>query len=843
MVAERWRQIESLFHAAHEKTAEERARFLDETCSADLTLRREVESLLASEDLAAGFLESDGSGALPAPAARESVPPGERIGPYTVMELLGAGGMGQVYRAHDQRLDRHVAIKFLPRVMTDEPAARDRFEHEARAASALNHSNICTVHDVGEFQERPFIVMELLEGQSLKDRIARRPVPLAEFSAVTRQVCAALEAAHAKGIVHRDVKPANIFVTQGGQVKILDFGLAKRGEESVSVSGAKLRPAGSTRAPSLTATGTVMGTLAYMSPEQAVGEEVDARSDIFSLGVVLYEMATGQPPFRGKTPAGIMGSILTESPVKPSAVNAAIPAKLDRVILKTLEKEREVRYQSVAGLSADLEQWRRSEAGAATVRTRRWMLTAAGAGAASLAGGAFFARRWLFSPDARIIVAVLPFENIGGNPQEAFLADGLHQDMISVLNRLYPDRLGVIARASVNRYKGTGATIQQIGRDLKVNYVVEGGVQRIGGQTHITARLIRVRDQTTLWKATYNRELGQIVAAQAEIAHAIAQRIGRGFEPDPQVSAALARPLSASAHEAYLRGDYAKAVELDPGYAAAFTGLANELYYPGLLGMRPARQAFTAMVDAASKALQLDPTQASAHASLALGKLHLQWSWSEAEEGFRRALRLDPADADVRHFFAHILLWTGRRDESARECRRALELDPFDPALISCLGFHYLLAGEPDKALEATRQALAFDPKHGWALMTLGWIYEQNGKFQEALSAFRKSWDLPLKRASIAHAFARSGNRSAAEKILGELLAESKRKYISPYDIAVIYAGLDDKERTFQWLNTAYEDHSGFLFFVNSDPRFRPLRREAPFQDLLRRMRFPNRQA
>jgi len=842
MVIERWRQIESVFHAAHEKSAEERARFLDETCSSDQALRREVESLLANQDLAASFLESDGSGS-PAPAAHEPVPPGERIGPYTVMELLGAGGMGQVYRAHDKRLDRHVAIKFLPRVMTDDPAARDRFEREARAASALNHSNICTVHDMGEFQGRPFIVMELLEGQSLKDRIARGPVSLAEFSAVTRQVCAALEAAHAKGIVHRDVKPANIFVTQGGQVKILDFGLAKRGEESVSASRATLRPAGNTGTPSLTATGTIMGTLAYMSPEQAVGEEVDARSDIFSLGVVLYEMATGQPPFRGKTPAGLMGSILTESPVKPSAVNAAIPPKLDRVILKTLEKERQVRYQSVASLSADLEEWQRSEAGAATLRTRRWMLTAAGAGAASLAGGAFLARRSLFSPEPRIMVAVLPFENIGGNSQEAFWADGLHRDMISVLNRLYPDRLAVIARTSVKRYPSAGASIEQIGLDLKVDYVVEGGVRRQGGQAYVTARLIRVRDQRPLWNASYTRDMGQVLALQAEVAREIAQGIERGLRPDVQVSSALARPLNAAAHEAYLRGDYAKAVKLDPGYAAAFTGLANDLYYPGLFGVRPPRQAFTAMVDAASKALQLDPTQASAHASLALGKLHLQWSWSEAEEGFRRALRLDPADADVRHFLAHILLWTGRRDESARECRRALELDPFDPALISCLGFHYLLAGDPDKALEATRQALAFDPKHGWALMTLGWIYEQKGMFQEALSAFRKSWDLTLKRASIAHAFARSGNRSAAEKILGELLEESKRKYISPYDIAVIYAGLDDKERAFQWLNTASGEHSGFLLFVNSDPRFKPLRREAPFQDLLRRMRFPNRQA
>ena len=512
------------------------------------------------------------------------------------------------------------------------------------------------------------------------------------------------------------------------------------------------------------------------------------------------------------------------------------------MILKTLEKDRELRHQDVASLSADLEEWQRSEAVTVPVR-RRWLLTAAGAGAASLAGGAFLARRSLFSTEGRIMVAVLPFENIGGNPQDAFLANGLHQDMISVLNRLYPDRLGVIARTSVKRYQAGSATIEQIGRELKVGYVVEGGVQREGGQARVSARLIRVSDQTPLWSATYNRDLGQILAAQSEIAQAIAQGIDRGLRPNAQVSAALARPLNAAAHEAYLRGNYAKAVEIDPGYAAAFSGLANQLYYPGLFGYVPPRQAFTSMMNAASKALELDPTQASAHSSLALGKLHLHWNWTEAEEGFRRALRLDPGNTETLHFSAHNLLWSGREKESAHECSRALELDPFDPGLISCNGFHYLLSGQEDKALDAARRALAVDPKHGFPLLVMGWIYEQKGMFEEALSALRKSWDSTIKTASIAHAFARSGRRPAAEKILGDLLAESKGKYVSPYDIAVIYTGLDDKERALEWLNHAYEERAGFLIFVNSDPRFKPLRSEQRFQDLLRRMRFPSRQA
>jgi TolB-like protein/tRNA A-37 threonylcarbamoyl transferase component Bud32/Flp pilus assembly protein TadD len=830
--------MESLFHEALGKAPEERASFLDEACSSDHAMRREIESLLEHENLARGFLESDGSGAQPAAAPRDPVSAGERIGPYTVMDLVGAGGMGEVYKARDQRLDRHIAIKFLSRRMAIDAASLERFEREARAASALNHPNICTLHDVGEFQGRPYLVMELLEGQSLKERIVKSPLSAPEVASIAQQVCAALQAAHAKGIVHRDIKPANIFVTHSGQVKVLDFGLAKRGVE-LSAPGSSAGGSTQSLTLTLTATGTIMGTLAYMSPEQAVGEDVDARSDIFSLGVVLYEMATARAPFRGKTPAGILGSILTESPTKPSAVNPAIPVRLDRVILKALEKDRGNRHQSAAELSADFDQWQQS----ADLRTRRWTLAAAGIGAASLAGGAFLGRHSLFSSDRRIRIAVLPFENIGGNPQESFFADGLHQDMISVLNRLFPDQLSVIASTSVQRYKGTSAGIEQIARDLNVDYVIEGGVQRIGEQAHITARLIRVNNQSSLWNATYDRELGQIVATQSEIAQAIARGIERGLQPNAQVSAALARPLNAAAHEAYLRGDYAKAVQIDPGYAAAYTGVADKMYYAGLFGFLPPGIAFTKMSQAASKAIELDPTQALAHGSLALSRLHQQWNWSAAEQSFRRALQLDPANAEVRHWFAHFLLWADRRDESVRECDRAVELSPFDSGLLACRGWHALYANNYEKTIDDARLALTYQPDDGWALMIMGWAYEQKGMLQEALAALRKAFDSTLKTASIAHVFGRLGNRPAAEKILEETLTSAKTKYASPYDIAVIYAGLADKDRAFEWLNKAFEEHSAFMVYMSSDPRLQPLRREVPFQDLLHRMGLRNRQA
>ncbi|MGI8958555.1 MAG: protein kinase domain-containing protein [Bryobacteraceae bacterium] len=842
MLIDRWHEIERLYHASCDRKPEERRAYLERECREDEALRREVESLLANDDLAVRFLESDPEA--PEKPSAPTIPVNGKIGPYVIVEFIQAGGMGEVYKARDIRLDRMVAIKFLPHAFTADPAALERFQRETRATSALNHPRICTIHDSGEYRERPFFVMELLEGQSLRDRIAEKPVPVPELLDIAVQTCDALQAAHAKGIVHRDIKPANIFVLPTGQIKILDFGLAKLATErhlATPTSGAMLDNDETITGITLTRPGSVMGTLAYLSPEQARSEEVDARTDIFSLGVVLYQMATGRPAFRGESSAELIGAILHHIPVKPSALNPAVSGSLERIILKTLEKDRATRYQSARELLGDLEKCQRSLATAP--RTRRWLLVSSGGAAAALGAGVFLPRLSVFAPKHKTMVAVLPLENLDGDPKQAYFSTGLHAEMISILGRLYPDHLGVIAQPSVQQYQGTKKPVDQIGSELNVDHVVKGAVHRDGNRVRIYMQLIRVKDQKQLWRGTYDRDLHQILALQAEVAQAVAQGIERSLRPNPDVQLTMTRSLDPQAFEAYLRQDYAKAIAIDPYYAPAYAGLASNLYFATFFGAGPPRDGFGHMMEAAKKAVELDPTLASGYANLALAKLHWQYNWADAEQSFRHALQLDPSDADARHDYAHLLLKMNRGRESADECKRAVEVDPFNSDLIACLGWHDLWAGNYDQAIDSTRRALTFQADHGWALMIMGWAYEQKGMFQEALAALRKSFPGALRTSSVAHVLARSGNRPGAEKLLGELLDQSKRNYVSAYDVGAIYVGLGDTGSALQSLDKAYEEHAGFMPYISLDPRLKPLRHDARFEDLLHRMGLPNQQA
>jgi non-specific serine/threonine protein kinase len=830
---DKWRDIVRLYRSALERTDPERATYLHDACGADEELRKEVESLLASGDRGRELLERTAAGT-PEPPVEEAIPGGAEAGAYVIRRMLGRGGMGEVYEAQDRRLGRSVALKFLPSRFAEDSDALERFEREARAASSLNHPNICTIHDVGNYQGRPFFVMELLEGQSLKDRIGAGAMGVDEVIDAGAQIADALAAAHAKGIVHRDIKPANVFLTAHGEAKVLDFGLAKLtaeqppGAAAASATSSRTAPV---REELLTIPGTTMGTIAYMSPEQARCEVVDARTDLFSLGVVLYEMATGARPFRGESAIEVLKTIATEAPAPPTTVRSGIPPALERVILKALEKDPARRFQSAADIQKALTDLGRTRA----LKTRRWVLGSLGAAAAALVGGTFLGRRLIWSP-GRVMVAVLPLEDLGKNPDQAYFADGLNDEMVSVLGRLYPDRLGVIGSASVRQYKGESKRIDQIGRDLNVAYVVDGSLRREGTRVRISARLTRVKDQAQVWAETYDRDLSQILAMQSEVAQSVAQGIERTLRPSPQVRLALARPVNPQAYEAYLRGENEKAIQYDPGYAPAYAGLAQQLYYSGLFGAGEPRELFSKVRQAATKAIELDPTRADAYALLALAKLHTQWNWREAEEDFRHAIRLDPSNADVRHMFAHFLLWMNRGPESAEECKRAVEHNPYDSGLFACLGWHEVWAGDYPKAIEDTRRALALDASNGWASLIMGWAYEQLGRYRESMSAMQKFDDSSLRTSATAHLFAASGNRPAAGVLLSELLEKSKKKYVSAYDIAIVYTGLGETEPAFDWLNKAYEEESGFMPYLNLDPRFKPLHADMRYHELLRRM-------
>ena len=841
MLTQKWHEIERLYHSARELEPDARRDYLSRACAGDDSLRQEVESLLAHDELAASFLESEET-ANTAEPTEPSVPPGEAIGPYVLLEFVEKGGMGEVYKALDKRLDRTVALKFLPPVFAQDAGSLARFQREARAASALNHPRICTIHDIGDFRGRPFFVMEFLEGRSLRAHLSAKQVPIPELLDIAVQVCDALAAAHAKGIVHRDIKPANIFIQSNGLAKVLDFGLAKFGTEprSARAAGRTDTVTEATCNLTLTRPGSLMGTLAYLSPEQARGEEVDCRSDVFSFGVVLFEVATGRPTFAGKSSGEIIGSILHQIPPRPSDLNPAVPGGLERIILKALEKDRNARYQSSTEMLADLEKLRHSLA--ARPRTRRWILASSGAAAVALTGGIFLPRLPVFQPRRKTMLAILPMGESNPDPNQSYFADGLHQEMISIVGRLYPDRLGIIARTSVNRYRGDRRRADQVSRDLKVDYVVDSAVERNGNRVRITVKLIRAKDQATIWSETYDRGMHQLLALQSEIAQALARGIESKLQPNPEVRLALTRPLNPEAYEAYLRHDFAKSIQIDPYYAPAYVGLAYNTYFPALFGGVPPMPAFAKVVDAASKALELDGTLADAHAAMALGQLHTQWKWGAANQSFRHATQLDPNNAGVLHTFAHFLLWANRGRESAQTCDRALTLDPFDPDLIACMGWHSLWAGDYDQAIEHSQRALKFDPKQGLAGLVMGWTYEQKGMYQEALSALQKaSGGGPS--SSVAHALALSGRREAAQDILDQMFQKAKTKYVSPYDIAVIYTGLGQNDRAMEWLNKAFDEHSGFLVYVYLDPRLKLLHRDTRFQDLLRRMGFVNQVA
>ena len=793
--------------------------------------------------------------------------PGKRLGPYSLVSRLGCGGMGEIYLAQDTRLGRQVALKFLPSSFRDDPERLRRFQNEARAASTLNHPNVATIYEIGETENITFIAMEYIEGLTLDQKISGRTLTTAEIVNIAIQVADALDDAHSHGVVHRDIKTSNIMMTRRDQVKVLDFGLAK--VSSAISSDLSDQPTAVKTAP-----GLVMGTVQYMSPEQAVGQAIDARSDVWSFGVVLYEMTTGRKPFMGATTGETIDQIRHSQPDAIARFNYAIPAELERIIRKCLEKDRENRYQSARELMIDLKNLRRDfESDAkvsAPIQTNdksnsraRMLLLLAGILILGIAAAFYLLRP--DHPRAEIAnaqiksIAVLPFKPLVAGSRDETLELGMADTLITKLSNIR--HVDVRPISAVRKYTGLEQDAIAAGRDQQVDAVLDGVIQRSGDQVRVTVRFLRVNDGSQLWSGQFQEHMTQIFAVQDSISERVASALALTLAGGERQQLTKHHTENAEAYELYLKGrfqinrltddgflkgrDYFhQAVEIDPNYALALAALAESYVVLGGWNVATPNEVFPKARDAAHRAAQLDPTLAEPHATLAMVSFAYDWDWKAAELEFKRALDLNPNYPDGHQMYSYYLTAMKRFDESLTQMQRAKELDPASLSKLAGIGEILNYMGRTDEAIQQFQKCLELDPNSGFSYWSLGNVYVHKKMYDDAISQYKKAIPLsgtsPDEPSTLAYAYAKSGRKKQALETLTELIKQSERSYVSSTLLATIYAALGDRDQALKFLRTAVEQRDGVLPFTNIDPIFADLRSDSQYAEILNRVGLPN---
>jgi len=836
-----------------------------------------------------------------------AIVPGTQLGRYEIRAKIGEGGMGEVYLAEDTELERQVALKvLLPEIAGDEDRVR-RFVQEAKAASALNHPNILTVHEIGSFENSRFISTELIKGETLRDRLQGDPLTLHESLDVALQVAAALNAAHGAGIVHRDLKPENIMLRDDGLVKVLDFGLAKlTGSEPAAGAGeSKTDEEAKTRLRHQTRPGMVMGTVSYMSPEQARGLQIDSRSDVWSLGVVLYEMLTRQTPFAAETMNDSIAAILTK---EPAPLDGNTPSELQRIIRKSLQKKADERYQTVKDFQLDLQNLKRElEFSEELERSQIPSFTkSANVSASQLSGNARviqtasvstqpspssqpsgvgyliseIKRHKLGVPMALALlvvaaislgywllanpsvnktniesIAVMPLVNEGGNAEQEYLADGITESLINSLSQL--PNVKVMSRNSVFRYKGKETDAQKVGSELKVRALLTGSVKQVGDQLFINISLDDTQDNHHLWGEQYNRKQSDLISLQSEIARDVSTKLRVKLSGADEQKLTKTYTVNTEAYQLYLKGRfywnkrtgeslkqavefYNQAIEKDPNYALAYSGLAESYVLFSFFSVALPQDSMPKARAAAMRALEIDDGLAEAHAALALYLSLFSWNQPAAERELRRAIELKPNYPTAHHWLGNTCLLAMQRfDEAVAEGRRAEELDPLSPIISADLGNNLFSARRYDEAIEQLKHALALDPNFYFTHYSLGLTYHARGMNAEAIAEYRRALELnddPWVKALLARSLAKSGQRGEAIKMLGQLRSESARRYVQSVAFALVYAALGEKNEAFLWLEKDFAERSLYPPYYLLNPLYDDLRDDPRFQDLVRRV-------